>query len=368
MNYSPPTHGIPADYFKLPLEEIHRRGTEAKKKLGDDLLILAHHYQQDSTYWFSDVSGDSLFLARQASKTPAKFIIFCGVHFMAESSDIITNDDQITLLPDLSAGCPMADMADVKDVEKCWEVLTGACGANSFIPITYINSTAEIKAFCAKNGGAVCTSSNSHKILRWALDQKKRVLFVPDQHLGRNTAKALGIPAKEIGLWDRFDPQGNLTRNEMRNSKIILWSGYCPVHCNFTVSEINELRSKNPGIKVIVHPECPEEIVNLADMSGSTDKIIEAISESEPKTKWAVGTEANLVRRIAKKMYQEQKKEVQSINADVCVCSTMNNIHPAHVLWIMENLLKGIIINQVTVPAETKRFAELALDRMLDLS
>ncbi|MCP4754876.1 MAG: quinolinate synthase NadA [Proteobacteria bacterium] len=359
---------IPSSYYQLTLEEMNQRVVEVKKKLGDDLLILAHHYQQDNTFRFCDVSGDSLYLARQAAKTPAKYIVFCGVHFMAESSDILTGDEQVTILPELTAGCSMADMADTEAVENCWKNLMEVCGENSVVPITYINSPASLKAFCAKYEGTVCTSSNSSKILQWALDQNKRVLFFPDQHLGRNTANALGISPDQISLWNRDMADGGLPPEEIRNARVILWNGCCSVHCGFTVSRIEEVRKRRPGIKVIVHPECPEDIVKAADYSGSTDMIIKTVTEADPSTEWSVGTEVNMVERLANNLAAKQGKYVESLNGDVCICSSMNSVHPANVLWVLDNLLEGRIVNRITVPQETKGLAKRALERMLELS
>ena len=359
---------IPPRYYQLSQQEIQRRGLVAKKKLGDDLLILCHHYQQDGTFWFGDVSGDSLYLARQAAKTRAKYIVFCGVHFMAESADVISKENQIVILPDLTAGCSMADMADVSSVEKAWSFLEDICGSDAFIPITYINSTAALKAFCAKHGGTVCTSSNSNKILRWALEQEKRVLFFPDQHLGRNTANALGVAREEIVLWRRDLDDGGLSSKEVENSKVILWDGYCSVHCRFSLEQIKAVRERIPGVKVIVHPECPEEIVAAADYSGSTNKILETISAAAPGSSWAVGTEISMVNRLAKKMAKERDIHVECLNPTSCLCSTMYQIYPGDVLWALENLVEGRIVNRVTVPGDIKELAQLALGRMLELS
>ncbi|MCP4756811.1 MAG: quinolinate synthase NadA [Proteobacteria bacterium] len=359
---------VPAEYYQLTLEEIHERGALAKKELGDDLLVLCHHYQQEDSYWFGDVYGDSLYLAQQATKTPAKYIVFCGVHFMAESADTITADNQTVILPDLTAGCSMADMADLETVERSWDRLVEACGENAIVPITYINSAASLKAFCAKHGGTVCTSSNSDKILKWALDQGKRVMFFPDQHLGRNTARNLGITGEEVCLWDRQSEDGGLSTERTRNAKVILWDGFCSVHCRFSTAQIENVRKRIPDVKVIVHPECPEEIVMAADYSGSTSKIIKTVTESTPETSWAIGTEVNLVNRLANNLFIEQGKHVEALNPNVCLCSTMYLVYPQDVLWILENLLDGKVLNQITVPQPTKDLAKQALDRMLELS
>jgi len=359
---------VPSHYYKLTREELHERGRIAKEKLGDDLLVLAHHYQQDDTFWFADVAGDSLYLAQQASKTSAKYIVFCGVHFMAESADILTRDDQIAILPSLAAGCSMADMADPDTVEDCWDVLTEICGEESIIPITYINSSALLKAFCALHGGTVCTSSNSEKILKWALDQGKRVLFFPDQHLGRNTGNLLGVAAAEMVLWDRNKDDGGLSNQQIKDSKIILWDGFCSVHCRFTAAQVESARLRDPKVKVIVHPECPEEVVQAADFSGSTNKIMDVIKAAEPGSSWAVGTEINMVNRLAREMKERDNKKVEILNPNVCICSTMYRVHPANVLWILESLVDGTVHNQISVPKETADLARQALDRMLELS
>jgi quinolinate synthase len=359
---------IPPLYYQLSQEEIQSRGAEAKRILGDDLLILCHHYQQDGTFWFADVTGDSLYLAQQAAKSTAKYIIFCGVHFMAESADIITGENQTVMLPDLEAGCSMADMADTDTVEKAWDYLVGICGANTIIPVTYINSTASLKAFCARQGGTVCTSSNADKILKWALAQNKRVLFFPDQHLGRNTANALQVGKDQICLWQRDLTDGGLSDQEILNSKVLLWDGYCSVHCLFTTAQIDAARNRIPGIKVIVHPECPEEIVQAADYSGSTNKIIDVINESAPGSSWAVGTELSLVNRLARQMAAEQQKHIECLNPTSCICSTMYQVYPGDVLWVLENLVDGKPVNQVSIAEDIKLEARQALEKMLELS
>ena len=359
---------IPAHYYQLSQEEIQIRGTAAKKELGDDLLILCHHYQQDGTFWFADVAGDSLYLAQEAAKSTAKYIVFCGVHFMAESADIITDENQAVMLPDLEAGCSMADMADTASVEKAWDYLIRICGDNSIIPITYINSTASLKAFCARHGGTVCTSSNAEKILKWALAQNKRVLFFPDQHLGRNTANALQVEKDQIRLWQREIVDGGLSHQEILDSKVLLWDGFCSVHCRFTSTQIDAVRNRIPDVKVIVHPECPEEIVQAADYSGSTNKIIEVISESAPGSSWAVGTELSLVNRLSRKMAEEQQKHVECLNPTSCICSTMYQVYPGDVLWVLENLVDGKTVNQVSISEDTKILARQALEKMLELS
>lgn len=359
---------IPDELYSLDSDALFERALELKKELGDQLIILAHHYQREETYRLSDETGDSLHLARQAASISAKYIIFCGVHFMAESCDIVTPDSQITILPELSAGCSMADMADIDTVTACWNVLTGICGEDSFVPITYINSPATLKAFCGEHGGTVCTSSNSTKILKWALDSGKRVLFFPDQHLGRNTANQLGIPKDQIMLWDRFAKDGGLSESQITQSKILLWNGYCAIHQRFTVEQIEAARKRRPDIKVIVHPECPEDVVQASDYSGSTDEIIRTIASAPPDSEWAVGTENNLVNRLAIQYAVNPHKYIESLNATNAICSTMYSVHPAKVVWVLERLIHGDIVNQITVPEAIKQPAKIALDRMLNLS
>lgn len=359
---------IPESYRNLSIEEIHQRGAEIKKRFGNDLLILAHHYQQDGTYWFHDVSGDSLYLAQQAAKTSAKYIVFCGVHFMAECADILTGDDQAVILPNMDAGCPMADMANVPDVEKVWSELAEICGDESILPVTYVNSTAALKAFCAKHGGTVCTSSNADKILTWALKQNKKVMFFPDQYLGRNTSLALGIPAEQIVLWDRKQKNGGLSSQQVEDSRVILWDGYCYVHRQFTVEDVENVRKKIPGVQVIVHPESREDVVAASDDSGSTNKIIKVLKESPSDVKWAVGTEFHLVDRIARELKEKEGKEIVPLSEIPRICSNMMSIHPLNVLWALEQLDAGNIVNRLIVPEETKGLAKEALNRMLSLS
>jgi len=359
---------IPARYHQMTETELYQRADAARKALGNQLVILAHHYVQDSVFQLNDVAGDSLFLAREAAKTPAKYIVFCGVHFMAESADIITTDDKITMLPQLSAGCSMADMADIDSVENCWHQLVDACGEDAFIPITYINSPATLKAFCGKHGGTVCTSSNSSKILGWALEQDKKVLFFPDQRLGRNTANDLSVPSDKIKVWERTRPDGTLTANELRQSQVVLWSGYCAVHDRFTVSQIEQARQKRPDVQVIVHPECREEVVNAADYSGSTDHILRVIGEAKPGTNWAVGTEFNMVKRLANDLLVKEGKKIENLNPSASICSTMYSIYLSNVVWVLENLLEEKPVNTVSVAPDIKEQARIALDRMLDLS
>jgi quinolinate synthase len=363
-----PETTVPPAYYQIPQDELTRRGFAAKRQLGDRVIVLAHHYQRDETYAFADVSGDSLYLSQQAAATPAEFIVFCGVHFMAECSDIITADHQLTMLPERSAGCSMADMADVAAVENCWQQLEAICGPDRFIPITYINSAATLKAFCGRHGGTVCTSSNAGMILRWALNQQRRVLFFPDQHLGRNTANQLGVPADQIVLWEREKTDGGLAPAAVEGAQVVLWSGYCSVHCRFTVAQIEAVRARRPGVRVIVHPECPAAVVEAADDFGSTDRIIRTITAAEPGSHWAVGTENNLVRRLARDLSSRDGKRIENLNPEGAICSTMISVHPAGVVWVLENLVEGNVVNPIQVDPPVKTEAALALKRMLDLS
>ncbi|MBF0238513.1 MAG: quinolinate synthase NadA [SAR324 cluster bacterium] len=359
---------IPSHYYHLSMEEIWQRGFEAKAALGDEVFVLAHHYQRDETFRFGDAAGDSLNLAQIAANQTARYIIFCGVHFMAESADILTTEGQSVILPNITAGCSMADMADVDSVEECWDALEEICGENSFIPVTYINSSAALKAFCGAHGGTVCTSSNADKILTWALEQNKKVLFFPDQHLGRNTANTLGIAKEQIQLWKRHKPQGGLTEAQIQNSRVMLWNGFCSVHARFNVAQIHAARRRNPAVKVIVHPECAEDVVGAADYHGSTNKIIQVIRDSSPGTSWVVGTEINMVNRLHQELYSSEGKHIECLNTNVCPCSTMYRTHPANVLWVLDNLLEGKVVNQIKVPYQTAEYARKALQLMLELS
>ncbi|MGK5093916.1 quinolinate synthase NadA [Deltaproteobacteria bacterium TL4] len=359
---------IPPHYYQMSMEELWERGFDAKAKLGDSVFILAHHYQRDETFRFGDASGDSLNLAQIAAEQAAPYIIFSGVHFMAESADILTTSRQKVMLPNITAGCSMADMADRESVAECWDVLSEICGEDVFVPITYINSSAELKAFCGEHGGVVCTSSNAEKILKWAFDQNKPVLFFPDQHLGRNTAKAMGVPRDQIRLWNRHLMDGGLTEGQLLDTRVLLWNGFCSVHARFTAKQIKNARERNPDVNVIVHPECAEEVVDAADYYGSTNKIIQIIRDSEPGSSWVVGTEINLVNRLHRELFRKEGKHIECLNTNVCPCSTMYRTHPANVLWVLDNLLKGRVVNQIKVPEETARFAKIALERMLELS
>ncbi len=342
------------------------RARAAKAALGDRVFVLGHHYQRDEVIAFADVTGDSFKLAQQAAAHPeAEFIVFCGVHFMAESADILTADTQAVVLPDLAAGCSMADMAAIGQVEDCWRVLEAAGVADVTIPVTYMNSTAAIKAFTGRHGGTVCTSSNAERSLEWAFERGEKVLFLPDQHLGRNTAvRDLGLSLDDCVVFNPNKPGGGLTVEQLRNARMILWRGHCSVHGRFTPDCVDEVRERVPGVTVIVHPECAYEVVEKADAVGSTEKIIATISAAEPGTAWAVGTELNLVRRLA---LANPDKEIVYLDRTVCFCSTMNRIDLPHLVWALESLVEGSVVNRIEVDPDTSHWARVALDRMLAL-
>ena len=336
-----------------------------KAELGERLLILAHHYQQEAVYQFADTTGDSLKLAKHAAACHDKpYIVFCGVHFMAESADILTKDSQSVILPDLRAGCPMADMATVEEVNWAWQELAELTDVSSIIPVTYVNSSAAIKAFVGENGGSVCTSSNAERVLTWALERGDKVFFFPDEHLGRNSAHALGIKPDEVVLWDREKPLGGNSASELKKAKVILWNGYCTVHMQFNAEHVKMWRQKDPDVRIIVHPECRHEVVLGADQYGSTESINQAIAGSPPGSKWAIGTEINLVNRLAR---LNPDKEIHSLSPFQCLCSTMYRIKPAYLLWVLDNLVDGQVKNQITVDPHTAGLAKIALDRMLEI-
>jgi quinolinate synthase len=342
------------------------RARAAKAALGDRVFVLGHHYQRNEVIEFADVTGDSFKLAQQAAAHPeAEFIVFCGVHFMAESADILTSPEQQVVLPDMAAGCSMADMAAIGQVEECWRVLEEAGVADVTVPITYMNSTAAIKAFTGRHGGAVCTSSNAERSLTWAFEQGEKVLFLPDQHLGCNTAvRDLGMSLDDCVVYNPLQPRGGLTDQQLRDARMILWRGHCSVHARFSPDCVDEVRERVPGIKVIVHPECRYEVVEKADEIGSTEKIIATIAAAEPGSAWAVGTELNLVKRLAQ---MHPDKEIVFLDRTVCFCSTMNRIDLPHLVWALESLLEGTVVNRIEVDAETAHWARVALDRMLAL-
>ena len=343
-----------------------QRARDARAALGNRALILGHHYQRDEVIAFADITGDSFKLAQAAAEqSDAEFIFFCGVHFMAESADILTTSKQRVILPDLAAGCSMADMATANQVNECWKQLEKLGVASRTTPVTYMNSSAAIKSFTGEHGGTICTSSNAEKSLRWAFEKSEKVLFLPDQHLGRNTAVlSLGLSLDDCVLWNPWKPMGGLTEDEIRGAKMILWRGHCSVHGRFTKESIDELRARIDGIQIIVHPECQHEVVTAADFVGSTEKIIQVVSQSPAGSKWAVGTELNLVSRLAQ---QNPDKQVLFLDKTVCYCSTMNRIDLPHLVWAMESILAGHIVNEIKVDPTTARFSKLALDQMLAL-
>jgi len=351
-------------YLLVPDTTLDERIAAAKTKLGKDVVILGHHYQRDEVVKFADFRGDSLKLSQQAAQTDGKYIVFCGVHFMAESADILRRDQQIVVLPDLNAGCSMADMADIGQVEACWSELATVVDIRKTVPVTYMNSTAAIKSFTGEKGGAVCTSSSAAAVLQWAFARGEKVVFLPDEHLGRNTAYRMGIPLDEMVVWDPFQELGGNTREALRQAKIILWKGYCSVHQRFTPEHVARVRKEHPGIRVIVHPECRFEVAQAADEIGSTEGILRVIRAAPAGSEWAVGTEIHLVNRMAKEL---KDRKVISLDPSVCVCTTMFRITPQHLLWVLENLGAGKIVNQISVDERTRHFAKAALDRMLEL-
>ncbi|GGS94035.1 quinolinate synthase NadA [Streptomyces sp. KD18] len=348
--------------------DLVARARAAKEKLGDKVFILGHHYQRDEVIEFADVTGDSFKLARDAAARPeAEYIVFCGVHFMAESADILTGDDQKVVLPDLAAGCSMADMATAEQVAECWDALTEAGIADVTVPVSYMNSSADIKAFTGKHGGTICTSSNAKKALDWAFEQGEKVLFLPDQHLGRNTAvRDMGMSLDDCVVYNPHKPNGGLTAEQLRGAKMILWRGHCSVHGRFSLDSVNDVRQRIPGVNVLVHPECKHEVVAAADYVGSTEYIIKTLEAAPAGSKWAIGTELNLVKRLANR-FAPEGKEVVFLDRTVCFCSTMNRIDLPHLVWALESLAEGTLVNRIQVDKETESFAKLALERMLAL-
>ena len=362
----------PGDLPAASDPDLVARARAAKEALGDRVFVLGHHYQRDEVIQFADVTGDSFKLAREAAARPAaEFIVFCGVHFMAESADILTSPEQKVVLPDLAAGCSMADMARLAQVEAAWDAMAAAGVQESVVPVTYMNSSADIKAFCGRNGGIVCTSSNAEVALEWAFEQKAhleggaKVLFLPDQHLGRNTAVLkMGYSLDDCVVWNPLRPNGGLTTEELRAAKVILWRGHCSVHGRFSPAVVDELRETIPGINILVHPECQHEVVLKADLVGSTEFIIQTIEAAAAGSAWAIGTELNLVKRLAD---AHPDKRIVFLDKNVCYCSTMNRIDLPHFVWAMESLVDGVVVNQVQVDPDTEHWAKVALQRMLDL-
>ena len=358
---------IPIEYLHCSVEELDARIGRAKQELGDSVTILGHHYQREEVIKYTDFQGDSFLLSQKAARLPnADYIIFCGVHFMAETACILCESRQKVILPNITAGCSMADMAPMDDVDDAWEDLQDVLADHGgIVPVTYMNSIASIKALCGRTGGAVCTSSNAVAVMDWALNQSRRVLFLPDQHLGRNTGLELGLSTDDMVVWNPFKHLGGNTEEQLRGAKLILWQGHCAVHKRFSVKQIEMARERYPDITVLVHPECTMETVQEADLVGSTEFIRKTINEAPQGSKWAVGTEISLVNRLA---LENPNKVVFCLDPVVCPCSTMYRIHPAYLLWVLEGLLNGKVINQVTVPDDIRQDAQIALERMLALS
>ena len=357
---------LPEAYLGLADDEMALRIAAARAALGDRLVILGHHYQRDEVIRFADYTGDSFKLANAIANHPAAdYIVFCGVHFMAESADILALPHQRVILPDLAAGCSMADMAPADQLEICWQELTQLGLADRVTPITYINSAAAIKSLVGENGGTVCTSSNAAATLKWGWEQREKILFLPDQHLGRNTAFKMGVPLDQMVVWDPHQPFGGLTRDQLAAAKLILWKGHCSVHVRFTARQIEKVRAEHPGITVIVHPEVPFDVLQAADDSGSTEYILKQVREGAPGSKWAVGTEVHLVHRLAEEV--APGKTVVSLDQFGCLCSTMFRVSPNHLLWVLDSLVDGEVVNEIVVPDEQKKWAKIALDRMLSI-
>jgi quinolinate synthase len=351
-------------YLLVPDTALDDRIAAAKARLGRDVVILGHHYQRDEVVKFADFRGDSLKLSFQAAQADGRYIVFCGVHFMAESADILRREHQTVILPDLNAGCSMADMADIGQVEACWSELSSLLDSRKIIPVTYMNSTAAIKSFTGEHGGSVCTSSNAAAVMKWAFETGEKVLFLPDEHLGRNTGYRMGIPLDQMIVWDPYQEFGGNSPEAIRSARVILWKGYCSVHQRFTPQQVARVRREHPGIRVIAHPECRFEVAEAADQIGSTEGIIKAIQASPAGTEWAVGTEIHLVNRLGKEL---KDHKVISLDPSVCVCTTMFRITPQHLLWALENLGEGNVVNRISVDERTRHHARVALDRMLSL-
>jgi quinolinate synthase len=366
-----------APYRSLSNDELIERIAKVRKAMGSELLILGHHYQQDEVIAHADLTGDSYQLSKLAAESPnCRAIVFCGVHFMAETADILANRPErletrngqrvTVVLPDIAAGCSMADMAAIRQVESAWEELGDVIDTSDLTPVTYINSAASLKAFCGRHEGIVCTSSNARAVLEWAFQRRKRVFFFPDQHLGRNTSLKMGINDTEMPVWNpHADNFGGNSEEAIRNSRVLLWQGHCSVHQMFTAAHVQQFRDKHPGIKILVHPECPQEVNDIADVSGSTSKIIDTVKQAAPGTKWAIGTELHLVNRLKA---QHPEQEIHFLSPIVCMCATMYRIDLAHLAWSLENLQAGHVVNRITVDPETARWSIVALERMLEVS
>lgn len=356
-----------SDYQSLSAEELFERTAAAKRTLGDQVLILGHNYQRDEVIVHADLRGDSLMLSKLAAeRSHHPYVVFCGVHFMAETADVLSRSNQVVILPDLAAGCSMADMAAIEQVDQCWDALEKILPVEeSVTPVVYVNSAADLKAFCGEHGGVTCTSSNARAVMEWAWAQREKILFFPDEHLGRNTANTMGIPRKQMIVWDPFLPNGGNTVQAVSQARLILWKGHCSVHQMFQPAHVAYFRRTYPGIQVIVHPECHEDVVNQADLVGSTERIVRTVSEAPSGTSWAVGTELNLVNRLKR---EQVDKQVFFLSPTVCRCATMFRIDGVHLCWAMENLAQGHIVNRIVVPDDEKVLAGVALDRMMALS
>ncbi len=355
------------DYSLLSDEECDQRIQAAKEKLAERCVILGHHYQRNEVFKHADVSGDSLKLSSYAANSEAEYIVFCGVHFMAEVSDILSRPEQITILPDLAAGCSMADMANRVNVERSWNELNSIINADEQVtPVTYINSAADLKAFCGRHDGIVCTSSNAKQVLDWCFEKREKILFFPDEHLGRNTGYRMGIPLEEMVVWDFNQPMGGLTKEQILNAKMILWKGFCSVHQMFQSKQIDDFKKKHPETIIIAHPEANFEVCEQADYVGSTEMILKTVREAKPNTRWLVATELNLVNRL-KEEVKGQGKQVHFMSPTVAMCSTMFRTDPQHLAWVLENLVEGTVVNQIQVNDDDKQMAKKALENMLSL-
>lgn len=358
------------NYLVLPDHTMDSRIAAARRELGARAVVLGHHYQRDEVIRFADFRGDSYKLAQEAARTDAEYIVFCGVHFMAESADVLAHEGQQVVLPDLNAGCSMADMAEIGQVEACWEQLVSLGltddAGQGITPLTYMNSTAAIKAFCGERGGLVCTSSNARAAFKWAFERNEKILFLPDQHLGRNTAFAMGIPLNECVVWDPFMIMGGVSPERLRRAKVILWKGHCSVHQRFLPEHVDRVRARYPDIKVIVHPECRWEVCQKADGIGSTERLIKMIADAPAGSKFAVGTEIHLVNRMGRE-FANAGKMVITLDESGCLCTTMFRISPQHLCWALENLVEGHVVNRIEVPEEVKHWSRVALDRMLEI-
>ncbi|MGA7343251.1 MAG: quinolinate synthase NadA [Terracidiphilus sp.] len=354
------------NYLALPDHTMDERIARARARLGQTTVVLGHHYQRDEVIRFADFTGDSYKLAKIAAATDARYIVFCGVHFMAESADVLSRAGQQVILPDLNAGCSMADMAEISQVEACWEALARFCSLDEIVPITYMNSTAAIKAFCGENGGLVCTSSNARAAFEWAFARGKRILFLPDLHLGRNTGHAMGISLDQMAVWDPWAIQGGQSRDRLEQTRILLWKGHCAVHQRFLPGHVDQVRAKYPGIQVIVHPECRFEVCQKADALGSTEQLIALVEQAPAGSTFAIGTEIHLVNRLARRFAAEGKKII-TLDDTGCLCTTMYRISPQHLAWALENLVEERVVNRIQVRPGVKRWARVALDRMLEV-